>query len=132
MRAVLVIGSNTGKRAETIRKAIDFLNRHIKMLETSDIYETPDCLGNGKKYLNQVIKIETDNCYDDLNRLLKKFEIECGRDPESRRLGDVPIDIDIVVWEGEVKRKTDYNATYFQKGYNTMRPIIMADAAENS
>ena len=48
--------------------------------------------------------------------IFKQWEIECGRTAVSKQQGVIPIDLDIVVWNGEVIRATDYSRDYVSKG----------------
>ena len=68
------------------------------------------------KYMNAVISGFTDIPFETLNASLKEYELSHGRDSESRRRGEVPIDIDIVKWNGNIIRPRDYSADYFRKG----------------
>jgi 2-amino-4-hydroxy-6-hydroxymethyldihydropteridine diphosphokinase len=47
---------------------------------------------------------------------LKSWEAECGRTPESKQKGVVPIDLDIVMWNSEVVRPVDYSRSYVSMG----------------
>lgn len=121
MKAVLVLGCNAGRRDVALKNAIIFVASLGVILKCSDIYETPDCLGIGKQYLNMVIELETALDESSLNLRLKNYEIACGRDRDMRERGEVPMDIDLVIWEGEVRRSSDFGASYFRRGYDHMR-----------
>lgn len=121
MRAVLAIGSNYGFRQANVSKALEWLGSHSKVIRTSGIYESPDCYGGGKKYMNSIVEIETGQEEEQLNLLFKEYEIQSGRDETRRKRGEVPVDIDIVMWGPEIRRMSDYNAQYFKKGYAALR-----------
>lgn len=116
MKAILVIGSNCGSREKTVANAVESLRSIGIVIAVSRIYETPDCLGSGRHYLNAVAALETDLDENALCQLLKEKEIAAGRTPSGRKRGDVPLDIDIVVIDGTVRRPADFNATYFRQG----------------
>ena len=123
MTSVLVIGSNYGDRIHNVKKAIDFLGDRYEILNCSEIYESPDLLGTGAPYLNAVVEISISNDEDEVNRVLKKFEADSGRDAVRRSRGEVPVDIDIVIWNEEIRRQKDYESAYFLKGYEQIMVV---------
>lgn len=56
--------------------------------------------------------------FDEVNASLKLYERRCGRVPSDKTTGIVPVDLDIVVWRGEVCRETEFQRPYFSEGYN--------------
>lgn len=66
--------------------------------------------------MNAVLSGYSDIPFEKLNKDLKAYELKHGRDSEARRKGEVPIDLDIVKWDGEILRPRDYAADYFRKG----------------
>lgn len=120
MKAILVLGSNSGCREKNITAAVKLLETCCIINKSSDIYESPDKNGMNKNYLNMVLEAETCLSENDLNKLLKSFEVKCGRTETCRKRGDVPIDMDIVLWEDEIKRPADYKAQYFKIGYEAL------------
>lgn len=68
------------------------------------------------KYMNAVISGYIDIPFETLNANLKEYELKHGRDSEARKKGEVPIDLDIVRWNGEIIRPRDYASDYFRKG----------------
>ncbi len=95
---------------------MDWIASHFTALAMSDIYSTPAINGKGNDYTNSVMKIECELEHDDLKAQFKQYEKDCGRTPESKILGIVPIDIDIVTWNEEILKPSDYSREYFQKG----------------
>ena len=63
------------------------------------------------------ITVETDMDIAGLHGLCKSIELEYGRDMTSRLHNRVPLDIDIVIADGEILRPRDYAQEYFQSGY---------------
>lgn len=135
MKAVLVIGSNcpgapvSGQekedgRSRNIRSAMEALERMGYITRVSPVYETPDCLGSGHRYMNAVICLETPYSEGILTGMLKQLETDMGRDEECRRAGLVPLDIDIVIFDDEIRRPADYSAAYFQTGYKNLHKSV--------
>lgn len=116
----LSVGSNTDGKAESVANAIDFLGRILDDFRASSIYSTPEIHGNGDIYMNAVVCGSTSQQLPELSAMLKTYEINCGRTPEARKKGEVPIDIDIVIWDGEIIRQRDYSCSFFQLGFKQL------------
>lgn len=118
--AVLSLGSNIGDREENVNDTITLLSSLFPGLESSGIYETPEIHGVGASYMNAVVRCRIAQDYDGFCSLAKEIERHRGRNEETRMRGEVPIDIDVVIWDGEVMRPADYAREFFQIGYRTL------------
>lgn len=116
-KLVISLGSNCGNRTNNVKQAADWLSRLLQDAACSEIYETPEIHGVGDPYMNAVIIGLSDNDYDSLNSCFKQYEIRAGRNDDARNRGEVPIDIDIVIWNDNVIRHSDYSANFFKIGY---------------
>lgn len=116
--AYISIGSNSPDRAANMTAAIDALSRRFDTFVCSEIYQTPCCNGIGADYLNAVARVVTDMPQNVMEKLFKQMETDSGRtdDPATRRI-IVPLDIDLVVYDGRVIRPRDFGRQYFTKGY---------------
>lgn len=121
-KTVLSFGSNCGKRRENVESAISRFSEILRDCKFSTIYETPEYHGSGKIYMNAVGVGYTEMEYSDLLEAIKRYEVGCGRDGMCRERGDVPIDIDIVVWNGDVCRPQDFLREFFKIGYEALQP----------
>lgn len=117
MEVVFCIGSNCGDREVRVAAGIEWLSKAITEFRHSSIYATPDCHGGQRKYMNAVVAGSSDMHPYDLERLCKDYEIACGRDSIARVAGDVPVDIDLVVYGGKILREKDFSSEFFLKGY---------------
>ena len=115
--ATFCIGSNCGLREENVEKALIWLSGKIDSLRHSPIYATPDCLGGQREYMNAVAKGKTLLPPSELERMCKEYEYSCGRDADARAAGDVPVDVELVVYGDAVLREKDYRCEFFLKGY---------------
>ena len=123
--AYLSIGSNTGDRKLNVQRAIELLSsNHIDVLDDTDIYETPCCHGHGPDYLNTVIHVGCERNLSEVTSLTKQIERQMGRTPQDKGTGIVPIDIDVVIWNSQIVRPTDYDHEYFKKGYRILNHDI--------
>jgi 2-amino-4-hydroxy-6-hydroxymethyldihydropteridine diphosphokinase len=97
----LATGTNLGKRQLNLRRAVEAIGKFIgEITGSSSVYETePWGFMSGEKFLNQVIKVETE--LSPINLLEKIHEIESGlgrvrgKEQYSSRI----IDIDILLYE---------------------------------
>lgn len=119
-RYVVVAGSNADDSRLNVEKAVKFIAKQWKILRKSEIYTTPDFLGSGKSYNNAVIEFESEIATEAMEIIFKEYEKEEGRTPEAKTAGHVPIDLDIVVCDGEILRIKDFNTRYFKMGYNQL------------
>ena len=66
-------------------------------------------------YLNQLASGATLLDEDVLNERLKEVEREFGRNEQKRRLGIVPIDLDILLFDGERRHLRDWERPYVKE-----------------
>ncbi|MEA4937883.1 MAG: 2-amino-4-hydroxy-6-hydroxymethyldihydropteridine diphosphokinase [Paludibacter sp.] len=99
-----MLGSNYNAE-ENITKAKEKINDKYEIIDESTVLIT---LPRGKKYknhfLNQAIKILSDEYYEDSEIFFKQIEKELGRTPEGKAAGVIPIDIDFVFWNDTAMR----------------------------
>ncbi len=119
---VFSVGSDYGDRAEAVKEAIAWLSTVLVDCKSSDVYETPPVGHRGSNYMNAVVIGKSDLDADDLDHLCKEYEFSHGRDAEARNNGQVPVDIDIVVADGNVVRPKDFKCNFFKIGYCQLRP----------
>jgi 2-amino-4-hydroxy-6-hydroxymethyldihydropteridine diphosphokinase len=104
---IIMLGSNHHPE-DNIVKAKEKINDHYEIIDESAVLIT---LPRGKKYknhfLNQAIKILSDEKAEDSIRFFKQIEAELGRTPEGKAQGIIPIDIDFVFWN-ETAMRDDY------------------------
>lgn len=114
--AVLSLGSNWGDREEAVKNALAQIQCRLGETVTSEIYFTPPVSGNGADYANCVAAVYTDRDADDICLITKQMETEAGRTPERRERGEVPLDIDLVIFDGDILRPADFTRQYFYEG----------------
>lgn len=119
-RAVIGIGSNTPDRTERVAAAIKWLGSAFSDGFHSSAYVTCALNGHDSDYLNAVMSVECERPMDEVNAMLKNYERACGRTVESKLRGEVPIDLDIVVWDRRIVRPKDFGYRYFLQGYDEL------------
>jgi 2-amino-4-hydroxy-6-hydroxymethyldihydropteridine diphosphokinase len=109
--AIVMIGTNTDE--ENLSKAKERISDFYEILDQSSILQTKPI---GKKYktdfYNQAIKILSDDTAKETANHFKHIENEMGRSANTSQRGEVPIDIDLIMWNGEIKR-SDYEKYSF-------------------
>lgn len=118
---VLSLGSNWGNRHENIMSVIRAFEDIFDDFICSNLYETPAVNGIDNEYVNCVVIATTDHNVDYLNTILKHLEFTFGRNAERRQRREVPLDIDIVIFDNEILRHSDYSQDYFSKGYKQLQ-----------
>lgn len=109
---VVLLGSNVACGKEIIES---FIQRSGDMIiKSSEIYR------DNNNYYNSVIQIVTSLSMNELVARFKTEERNNGRLPDSKATGIIPLDIDIVIFNGCVIRSNDYNQPYFQRGYKQL------------
>lgn len=101
-KAVLIIGGNLGDRNELLGQAVNFICNKNQISSISSIYET-QAWGNvaKKKFLNQVIEIETNFSPEKLLNFILEIEQKLGR-YRTEIWGDRTMDIDILYYGNQV------------------------------
>lgn len=112
--AIVMLGTNTNHE-ENLAKAKARLADFFEILDQSTVLKTKPV---GKKYttdfLNQAIKLTSDDKCRETEKLFKLIENEFGRSALTNQKGIVPIDIDLIFWNGQQKR-ADYDKFWFVK-----------------
>lgn len=122
--ALISLASNSPDKREQMEQAFAELRAMGIVARSSSIYEMAP-YGNPRhpNYLNAVACIRTAAEYPVLYDTLKEMERAHGRTPQSKLSGEIPLDIDIVVWNGETLRPQDYERDYFKTGLHEIQPV---------
>ncbi len=98
---LIALGSNLGNRRDTLRAAVDELDRHdgIRVLRVSRWYETKPVGGPGgqQTFLNGAALLETSRQPRDLFSVLKQTESRLGR-VRVQRWGPRTLDLDLLLY----------------------------------
>ncbi|RJR22736.1 MAG: 2-amino-4-hydroxy-6-hydroxymethyldihydropteridine diphosphokinase [Nitrospiraceae bacterium] len=99
------IGSNLGRREENCKNAIRLLTeKGIAVIKRSSMIKTkPWGVTEQPDFINMAIEIETVLKPEELLHLLKKIEIEAGRQP-AYRWGPRAVDLDILLYDDLVMK----------------------------
>ncbi len=116
MNTVIIgIGSNLDAESN-ILKMLEILKKHVQVIQVSEMVKTkPIGIKEQPDYTNGAVKIESELNREQLTNLLKLIEDQMGRDRTVAKFGPRNIDLDIVVWNGEVVDKDYYTRDFLQK-----------------
>lgn len=117
LKFVICIGSNTPCRTEIIGSVVERIAELCRIVFKSSMYEAPDESGLGAPYVNIVLSIEPSMTIDDFRNELKSLELQYGRNENSKSIGVMPLDADIIIWDGEIIDRYQYSREYFRIGY---------------
>jgi 2-amino-4-hydroxy-6-hydroxymethyldihydropteridine diphosphokinase len=103
--AFLGLGGNMGDRLGNLRKSLTLLNETCgTIVKASSVYET-DAWGSDseKKYLNQVVQLETLLSAEELLERTLQAELRLGRLRTDKQNSDRTADIDILLFNSEIR-----------------------------
>lgn len=126
VNVVISVGSNCGDRKKSVEETIEWLKSILSQVQCSSIYETPCAKHTGIPYMNVVISGFYQGQGFELEDLLKEKEHQMGRNTECREKGLVPVDIDIVILDGDITKPWDYRQKFFQIGYSQINTGMKA------
>lgn len=117
---VICLGSNVADRFAIVRKALDILGEWFRITTQSEYYEFDDDSGIGAPYVNVVVGGMPLVDLATLQANIKALETDHGRKDDSKQRGVVPLDIDVVLWHGEVVDEFQFDRPYFQHGFKSL------------
>ncbi len=101
-QVIIGIGSNIDADAN-IQKMLVLLKRKVKIVKLSELVITkPIGIVDQPNFTNGAVKILTGLSIIKLTKELKVIEDQLGRDRSGEKFGPRTIDLDIVIWNGEV------------------------------
>ena len=98
------LGSNEGDREAQLVSALEALARidAVAVLRCSSLFESAPVGPPQPRYLNAVVELECTLPAQRLLCILQQIEKDLGREPRAARWGPRPIDLDVLLWEGEI------------------------------
>jgi 2-amino-4-hydroxy-6-hydroxymethyldihydropteridine diphosphokinase len=113
----VIIGIGSNLNAEnSIRKVLEILAEQFEIQKVSEFVKTkPIGITEQPDFMNGAAKIRTSENQNNLEHLLKQIEDQMGRDRSVPKFGPRCIDLDIVVWNGEIVDDDYYTRDFLQK-----------------
>jgi 2-amino-4-hydroxy-6-hydroxymethyldihydropteridine diphosphokinase len=114
---LVIIGIGSNIDAETnISKMLAILKNHVEIIKVSTFLKTrPIGIENQNDFINGAVKVKTNLNQSELTILMKNIENEMGRDRTAPKFGPRNIDLDIVVWNGEIVDDDYYTRDFLQQ-----------------
>ncbi|MGH7849926.1 MAG: 2-amino-4-hydroxy-6-hydroxymethyldihydropteridine diphosphokinase [Thermodesulfobacteriota bacterium] len=123
-RAVIGLGSNINAE-ENIRRAKETIAGEFILIKSSSFVETePVGFKEQDRFINGALLIETESDAGSLKSWLRKLESELGRVKTDNRYGPRTIDLDILVWNGEVVDEEVYERGFLRKSIKELLPDL--------
>lgn len=113
--AIIGIGSNIDPE-KNISSMIKILEKEVKVVKVSSLMKTkPIGIKNQPDFTNGAVKLKTPFDKQELTLLLKSIEDRLGRDRTVAKFGPRTIDLDLVVWDGEIVDEDYYTRDFLRK-----------------
>jgi 2-amino-4-hydroxy-6-hydroxymethyldihydropteridine diphosphokinase len=101
-RCIIGIGSNINPD-ENIQEMLGLLAADVRIIKVSVMVKTkPIGITDQPDFTNGAVLIETDMDVNELKNYLRNIEDRMGRDRAQRKFGPRNIDLDIMIWNGQV------------------------------
>ena len=111
-RALISVGSNI-EPEKNIAWAQRLLAEEQTLVRAATTIQTPpDCYQNQPDFLNTAFLVETAADFETFNAYLKAVEVRMGRVKGPIKSGPRVIDLDIIIWDGEVVHEDYPEKTY--------------------
>lgn len=125
--AVIGIGSNIDPE-ENIGKVRDSIASEFRVIKSSSFVETePIGYKKQRNFINGALLIETDMDIHGLKSRLRALESALGRERTDNRDGPRTIDLDILVWNGEVVDGEVYERNFLKMFIGELLPDLDLD-----
>lgn len=122
--AVIGMGSNI-EAGRNIEAARDMISRRLGVLGTSEFVRTePVGFSDQDDFLNGSVLVETRLDLEELRVFLKEVEKTLGRETRENRHGPREIDLDILVWNGEVVDPDVYEREFLRNSIMELCPKL--------
>ena len=98
------LGSNEGDRESHLVSALEALSRidAVAVLQCSSLFESAPVGPPQPRFLNAVVSLECCLPPQRLLAILQRIEHDLGRRRDGVRWGPRPIDLDILLWDGQL------------------------------
>ncbi len=123
-RVIIGMGSNIDPE-ENIQKAKRAIESEFSLLGTSSFVETePVGYKDQPAFINGAVLIETEMDYRELKAWLRDLESSLGRIRTGNKDGPRTIDLDILVWNGEIVDREVFERGFLMKSVRELLPEL--------
>ena len=115
---IVSVGTNISPK-ENLLKSKEILQQEVSFLGESAVIQTaPDGYQDQPDFLNGAYILATHLTYEAFNQYLKSVEQRMGRVKGPIKSGPRCIDLDIIIWDGEV-----VHSDYHQNKHYVVKPV---------
>ena len=118
----LCLGSNFNQ-IDNFKLAHIKLKQYFRFIYFAKIIET-EPHGNITRlalFYNQVALIQTERNIDDLLKIFKCIEKECGRLQDDKQNGIIKMDIDLITFNHQILKEEDLKLEYIKQGIRDLK-----------
>ena len=120
---VIGIGSNIDAEFN-IEKALEILDILVRIEKVSSFIKTkPVGITDQPDFTNGAVRVKTDYGAKELKKKLKGIEDQLGRDRSAAKFGPRCIDLDIIVWNGEIVDRDYYTRDFLRQNVSEVISI---------
>jgi len=120
-KCVIGIGSNINPE-KNIESTIMILKKELQVKAISSWIKTkPIGIVDQDNFTNGAVRIYTTMNKEELTHYLKKLEDRLGRDRTLPKFGPRVIDLDVIVWNGEIVDDDYYKRDFVKKTVDELR-----------
>ncbi len=121
---IIGVGSNINAR-ENIRRMLEILGEETRIIKVSTWVQTrPIGISEQPDFTNGAIKIETGLTREQLKTFLISVEDQLGRNRQAPKFGPRTMDLDIVMWNGEIVDEDYFSRDFLQTSIAEINQII--------
>ena len=126
----LLLGSNI-QPEHNLPRAIDFLQNQLTILRISSVWETPPVGSAGPNFLNAALLAQTPLNQKKLKlQIITPLEAEMGRVRSADKNAPRPIDLDIILFDGQILDPTLWLFAHRAVPMAEIQPDILSEAGE--
>ncbi|WP_282015952.1 2-amino-4-hydroxy-6-hydroxymethyldihydropteridine diphosphokinase [Marinifilum flexuosum] len=117
---IIGIGSNINPN-ENIKRMLCLLAKDHRVGKHSSWVKTaPIGITDQDDFVNGAVKVETQHDIDEFRNYLKRLEDRMGRDRSLPKFGPRVIDLDIVVWNGDIVDEDYHSRDFLRDSVNQL------------
>jgi len=119
-RIVIGLGSNRNAEVNMEKAEVELRDYFLEITFSEPAYTTPEGTNYTSPFLNRIAVAYTSDKPEEIIVCFKLIEQLLGRTPADKRIGSVPIDIDLIQWNDLVLKKDDMEREYVKEGLNSL------------
>lgn len=118
---LICIGSNYNKERNILFARTQLSAVFPSIRYGDELHTEPIKINNPETFLNQMAIFTTSLTMDEVSAKLKEMESLAGRTPENKQKQQIPLDIDILMYNDTVIRPEDMKREYVIQGIQSLK-----------